>query len=333
MASGPGRWTVSTAVPTVAPCQRCASALEADDLRCPICGLTTPPKAPGAVEREQARVVRCENCGAAMEYSVEAKAPRCDFCGSVTRVETTVDPVEQAQAWLPFLVAPDAARAALMGFLGKGGFFRPSGLAREAALESMNPVWWPAWSFRAGVDVSWTADSDAGANRSDWAPHAGRTRFDFDDIPVPASRGLKVKECEALAPHYERGSAEAAPRGPEGAHVERFEATRSGARRTVLEAVERLSRERLQQDVIPGRRFRNVHVAVALSSLYTTRLALPAYVLAYRYKGKPYRVVVHGQDASVVLGEAPISGWRVAAVVAGGLVLVLVVLLATGVLG
>ncbi|MBZ4419218.1 zinc ribbon domain-containing protein [Myxococcus sp. RHSTA-1-4] len=324
---------MSTATPEVPPCRRCASALEAEDLRCPICGLMTPPRARVAVEREQAKVVRCENCGAAVEYSVEVKAPRCAWCGSVTRVETTVDPVEQAQVFLPFTVDLEAARAALRGFLGKRSFFRPSGLAREAALEPPCPMWWPAWSFRAGVEVSWTADSDAGSRRSDWAPHAGRTRFDFDDILVPASRGLKVKECEALAPHYQRGTAEGAPRGPEGAHVERFDATRSGARRTVLEAVERLSRERLQQGVIPGRRFRNVHVAVALSSLYTTRFALPVYVLAYRYRDKPYRVLVHGQDASVVLGEAPISKWRVAAVVAGVLLLVLVALLATGVLG
>ncbi|MCP3137270.1 zinc ribbon domain-containing protein [Pyxidicoccus xibeiensis] len=316
-----------------APCQRCASALEVDDLRCPICGLPTPPAAHGAAEREQARVVRCESCGAAVEYSAEAKAPKCAYCGSTMRVEMTPDPVEQAEAWLPFTVDPEAARGALMSFLGKGGFFRPSGLARDAALESLRPLWWPAWSFRAGVDVSWTADSDAGSGRADWAPHAGRTRFDFDDIPVPASRGLKPKECEALAPHYRRDSAEGTPRGPEGADVERFEATRSGARRTVLEAVERLSSERLQQGVIPGRRFRNVRVAVALSSLYTRRLALPVYVLAYRYKDTPYRVLVHGQDVSFVIGEAPISGWRVAAVVAGVLVLVLAVLLATGVLG
>lgn len=324
---------MSTAVPMVAPCRRCASALEAEDLRCPICGLTTPPPERGAVEREATRVVRCENCGAAMEYSAEAKAPRCDYCGSTTRVETTADPVEQAQVWLPFTVDPAAARAALMGFLGKGGFFRPKGLAEEAAVESLRPLWWPAWSFQAGVDASWTADSDAGSRRSDWAPHAGRTRFDFENIAVPASRGLKVKECDALAPRYRRDTAASEPRGPEGAHVERFEATRSGARRAVLEAVERLSRERLQQGIIPGRRFRNVHVAVALSSLHTTRLALPAYVLAYRYKGKAYRVVVHGQDAGVVLGEAPISGWRVAAVVAGGLVLVLGVLWMLGVFG
>jgi len=316
----------------VAPCQRCDSALEAEDLRCPVCGLTAPPPSRAAVERARARVVRCDSCGAAVEYSVEAKAPRCDYCGSVTRVETTADPVEQAQVWLPFTVDPEAARGALMGFLGRGGFFRPSGLAQEASLETLRPVWWPAWMFHAGVDVSWTADSDAGSRRSSWAPHAGQTRFDFDGIPVPASRGLEVKECEALAPHYQRGSKRDTPVGPEGAHVERFEATRSGARRSVLEAVERLSRERLQQGVIPGHRFRNVHVAVALSSLRTTRLALPVYVMAYRYRDKAYRVLVHGQDAEVVLGHAPISAWRVAAVVVAALLVIVGVLFAAGVL-
>lgn len=323
---------MSTAV-AVAPCQRCASALEAEDLRCPICALPTPGRPRGAVERERAKVVRCDNCGATVEYSVEAKAPRCGFCGSVMHVEMTADPVEQAQVWLPFTVTPDGARAALRGFLGKGGFFRPSGLAERASVESLSPLWWPAWSFQAGVDASWTADSDAGAGRSDWAPHAGRARFDFDDILVPASRGLTLKECEALAPHYRRDSGEPTQRGPEGASAERFEATRSGARRTILEAVEGLSRKRLEGGLIPGRRFRNVHVAVALSSLHTTRVALPVYVLAYRYRDKPYRVVVHGQDAGRVLGEAPVSGWRVAAVVALGLVLVLAGLWAAGVLG
>lgn len=316
----------------VEPCQRCDCALEAEDLRCPICGLTAPPPPRTAVERARARVVRCDSCGAAVEYSVEAKAPRCDYCGSVTHVETTADPVEQAQHWLPFTVDTEAARGALMGFLGRGGFFRPSGLAQEASLESLRPVWWPAWMFDAGVDVSWTADSNAGSRRSDWAPHAGRTRFDFEGIPVPASRGLKVRECEALAPYYQRGSGQDTPHGPEGAHVERFEATRSGARRSVLEAVEDLAIERLQQGVIPGSRFRNIHVAVALFSLRTQRLALPVYVLAYRYRDKPYRVLVHGQDEQVVLGEAPISPLRVAAVILATLLVLVAVLYGVGVL-
>ncbi|NTX40790.1 MULTISPECIES: zinc ribbon domain-containing protein [unclassified Myxococcus] len=315
----------------VAACERCACELEAEDLRCPICGLATPPPERAVATRERARVVRCESCGAAVEYSVEARAPRCAYCGAVTHVEMTVDPVDQAQGWLPFTVDPKAASEALGRFLGHKAFFRPSGLAKEASLESMRPLWWPAWVFQAGVAVSWTADSDAGARRSDWAPHAGRTRLDFTNILVPASRGLKVSECDTLTPRYRFELAENEGRGPEEASVERFEATRSGARKTVLAAVERLAREHVQESGdIPGSRFRNVHVAVALSSLRTTRWALPVYVLAYRYRGNPYRVLVHGQDAELVFGETPISKWRVLGVVVAFLAFMAALLFFTG---
>ena len=81
----------------------------------------------------------------------------------------------------------------------------------------------------------------------------------------------------------------------------------------------------MERSRIPGRRFRNVHVAVVLSSLDTKRYALPAYVLAYRYRDKLYRVVVHGQDAGCVLGGAPVSVAKVVLVV-GAVLLALLVL-------
>ncbi|WP_257462497.1 zinc ribbon domain-containing protein [Archangium lipolyticum] len=311
-------------------CERCESALEVGDLRCPICGQAvvgqrrTRALLPAG---EVARVVRCDTCGASLEYSAEVKAPRCAFCASVMHVETTADPQEQAERFLPFAVDPVAARGALMGFLEQKRFFRPSDLTRAASLESLRPMWWPAWAFSAGARVSWTADSDAGSGRSDWAPHSGQVELTFQDILVSASRGLSERECERLAGHYSLAGAEREPRGPEDAQVERFDVTRSGARRQILAAVEEEAREQVARSHVPGRRHRNVHVAVVLSSLETRRYALPAYVLAYRYRKKLYRVVVHGQDAKVVLGDAPVSVLKVLLVVGAVLLALAVVLL------
>ncbi len=293
----------------VAGCERCGGALDVGDLRCPICGLAVrAPRERGVLpETARAKVVRCGACGASLEYSAEVKAPRCAFCASVMHVETTPDPLEQAESFLPFAVDPAAARGALMRFLSEKRFFRPSDLAAAAALESLRPMWWPAWGFSAGARVSWAADSDAGSGRSDWAPHAGQADLTFQDILVSASRGLTEAECERLAGGYALARAEGTPRGPEDAQVERFDVTRSGARRQILSAVEAEAREVVERSHIPGSRFRNVHVAVVLSSLETRRYALPAYVLAYRYRDKLYRVVVHGQDAGLVLGDAPVS--------------------------
>jgi hypothetical protein len=313
----------------VAGCERCGSALEEGDLRCPICGLAAArPRERGVLPAgEVAKVVRCDTCGASLAYSAEVKAPRCAFCASVMHVETTADPQEQAEHFLPFQVDPVAARGALRGFLERKGFFRPSDLARTASLNSLRPMWWPAWAFSAGARVSWTADSDAGSGRSDWAPHAGQVELTFQDILVSASRGLTERECERLAGRYALETAEREPRGPEDAQVERFDVTRSGARRQILAAVEAEAREQVERAHVPGRRHRNVHVAVVLSSLETRRYALPAYVLAYRYREKLYRVVVHGQDAKGVLGDAPVSVLKVALVVAAVLLALLVLVL------
>jgi hypothetical protein len=147
----------------------------------------------------------------------------------------------------------------------------------------------------------------------------------FQDILVSASRGLTEAECGRLAERYSLAGAEAAPRGPEDAQVERFDVKRSGARRQIVSAVEERALAEVVRGCIPGRRFRNVHVAVVLSSLDTGRYALPAYVLAYRYRETLYRVVVHGQDAACVLGKAPVSAAKVALVV-GAVLLVLLVL-------
>ncbi|MFE8603686.1 zinc ribbon domain-containing protein [Archangium violaceum] len=311
----------------VAGCARCGSALEQGDLRCPICALAVEESSARGMQLEkvQAKVVRCVNCGASLEYSAELKAPRCAFCASVMKVETTADPLEQAESFLPFTADEAAAREALGRFLGEKRFFRPSDLATAAALESLKPMWWPAWGFTAGAQVSWTADSDAGSRRSSWAPHSGQETMSFQNILVSASKGLSERECEQLAAHYQLGSEQKAPRGPEDALVERFDVTRSGARKQILAAVESLACEEMTREHVPGSRVRNLHVAVVLSSLETKRYALPAYVLAYQYKGKVYRVVVHGQDANVVLGDAPLS-WAKVVLVVGGVLLALVLL-------
>jgi len=311
-------------------CQRCHSRLETEDLRCPVCAQPTPRVA-RAVERERARLIRCGTCGAAIAYSVEAQAPKCAYCASEMHLETQEDPIDQADRFLPFTVGPDQANEALAAFLGSGGFFRPKDLASRSAVDSMRPMWWPGWNLNATVQATWTADTNVGSHRSNWAPHSGQTQLALDNILVSASRGLTLKETEKLTPQYRLSQASSEPEGPPKAQVELFDVTRSGARRQILAAVENMAREHIAKADLPGSRHRNLRVAVVLSGLETSHYALPAYVLAYRYKKKLYRVVVHGQDTGCVLGEKPISWAKVAVTVLVAMaVLVLVALMFRG---
>jgi hypothetical protein len=290
-------------------CVRCQTPLEESDLRCCICAHAMPAPVSGApVTAVRARILRCRECAAAISYDAERKAPRCAFCGAVMEVEEPVDPVERAELVLPFAIDRANATASLRSWMRSLGWFRPGDLSSAATFEKLQPLHWAAWIFDADARVTWTADSDADSGRSDWAPHSGSARFTWRNVVVSASRGLSGKETVKLTPRYLiDGARTAAEAAGEDSARETFDTQRSAARAKIVAAIEAIAEEQLTQGSIPGRRFRNVHAAVLLERLTTRRYLLPAWVLAYRYKGSLYRSVVHGQDSSLVLGEAPVS--------------------------
>ena len=312
-------------------CARCQTPLEASDLRCCICALVVPAGAGPPPAAARARILRCRGCAAAVSYTAEHQAPHCAFCGAVMEVEQPVDPVEEAELILPFAIDRASATASLRAWMRSLGWFRPRDLSSAATVEKLEPLHWAAWIFDADARVTWTADSDAGSRRSSWAPHAGEATFTWKNVLVSASRGLSGKETVKLTPRYLIEDARPVAEAGEVAGArETFDAQRSAARARIVAAIEAIAEQELTAGHIPGSRFRNVHAAVLLQRLTTRRYLLPAWVLAYRYKGSLYRSVVHGQDPSLVLGDAPVSWAKILLVIgaAAALVLAIVALLA-----
>lgn len=311
-------------------CRRCASPFEAGDLRCAVCGHVAPDAIRVDIPKAAVEILRCSSCGAAVSYSVRARAPECAFCGSVVHVEVPDDPMEQEDLVLPFTVDRARAQAVFRDWLGSLGWFRPGDLRSASRLESVRPLWWVGWAVSAEAVVSWTADSEVGAVRADWAPHSGQTEVRFDDIVVSASRGLSGEETAQLVPSYDLTTARARAAEEDGdAVVEQFEVRRTVARRQVRAELKRLASKHLKDGVIPGRRVRHLHTSLLVRKLLTRRIGFPAWVIAYRYRGSLHRFVLSGQDPSCLLGDAPRSTARVLlaiAVAIGGLAALLALL-------
>jgi hypothetical protein len=309
---------------TTAPlnCQRCGSATEAGDLRCPVCYLAIPHAAGDTERGTRVHIFRCLSCGPAMEYRTTVQAPQCAFCGSVLKLEEQIDPIEQTEEYLPFTLDRRAATETYRGWLSRQGFFQPANLASAARLESLRALWWTGWIVSADAIVTWTLDSNAGARRAAWAPHAGELRTGFDHIVIPATRGLSPHECSRLIPTYTVAGAVNDPQGDVTDEVrERFDVSRSVARDRIVEAIRGLAEARIKGHEAPGTRFRNFHAAIHLRGLRTRRVAFPAYAIAYRYRNRLYRTVISGQDPACVIGHTPISlikpGLLVALILAG----------------
>jgi hypothetical protein len=246
----------------------------------------------------------------------------CAFCGSVVHLEVADNPMEQAELLVPFTLDRARAEEIFREWLGNLGWFRPSDLRSESQLDSMRALWWVGWQVNGEALVSWTADSEVGAVRADWAPHAGQAELQFDDLVVSASRGLTGDETTYLLPSYDLAAAEPQqPTGDPEVVVEQFEVRRATARQQVRAALGRLAAERLRGGIIPGHRIRNLHTTLLVRRLVTRRVGFPAWIIAYRYRGELHRFVLSGQDPTRRLGDAPISSARVllaiAAAVAG----------------
>ncbi len=297
-------------------CTRCSTPLELGDLRCAICALPVPvTRSP--VRLVRAQILRCTECNAAVAFDASRRAPHCGFCGATMTIEQPLDPIEVAALRVPFSVSREGAEASLRGWLGKRGSFSPAALRDEAVLESLTPLCWAGWLVSAQATVAWTADSDHGAHRSAWSPHSGQVPMRFDAVVVPASRGLGREECRLLTPYYDLRAAVAIDAEAEGAApamIESFDAQRSAGRAIVQRAITATAKTRVEP-AIPGRRFRNIHVACLIEGQTTDRIALPAWVLAYRYRGRPYRAIVHGQRPEVVIGNSPTDWAKIARLV------------------
>jgi hypothetical protein len=185
--------------------------------------------------------------------------------------------------------------------------------------------------FDADAIVSWAADSNHGSRRSAWAPHAGTATVVFDDILASASRGLAASEVDVLTRGYDLYSARPNPQGADGATIEQFDVQRSHARKQVAQALEQMARQRVQQNEIPGTKFRKLQVSLVLQNLVTRRLSFPAYVMAYRYKGQLYRLVISGQDKTLLTGNAPYSQAKIAIVTLGVVGLLAIIVLLIGI--
>jgi len=317
------------AVTAEGACVRCASPLEDGDLRCAVCALPIEAAPAAVAARVRSAVLRCTECGAAIAYDANHQAPACAFCRAVMAIEQPSDPIEEARLRVPFAVDRELASAALRTWLGKRGWFAPKTLRDEAVLESVVPLGWAAWVVNAKAQIAWAADSDDGARRAAWAPHAGELHVELGNLVVPASRGLAAGECAPLVPYYDLATAVAASTpDPICESVEAFDAQRSAARAQVQRAIEAVAKTRVER-VIPGRRYRNVHVACLLERQTTERIALPAWVLAYRYRGSPYRAIVHGQRPEIVFGTSPLDWRKLTWLILGVLVLALALIALT----
>ena len=284
---------------------------------------------------EETQTLACPSCGAEVSFDTSVLADQCPFCAtSLAKEATHSHKHPKPQAVLPFALREHEARSKLKDWLG-GLWFAPSGLKKYA--ESGRPVagvYVPHYTYDAHGSARYQgARGDAyyvtrtrtvmvdgkpqqqtyQERRIRWTPVAGHVRRFFDDVLVPAS--------DTLGPTADR--AEAGGRSWDLAALEPYRTEFLAGFRAEAPAValdegfgraERTMEAILRRDVrfdIGGDEQRITHLSARYDSVTFKHILLPVWLAAYRWKNKPFRVVINGRTGAVS-GERPYSVWKIA---------------------
>jgi len=337
------------------PCEGCGADLRWEPgitaLRCEYCGfsknvdvkpqrveerpvdaaLRAPRNVGWGAER---KVVACRRCGAHTTLDPLVAASSCAFCGTTAVVESPADPnVVRPEGLLPFRVSRESALQSFRSWL-QGLWLRPNDLKRQSRVSSMQGAYIPFWTFDAATESWWTAEAGhyyyvtyrsggktVRERRIRWEPASGHLQRFFDDVPVPASRGVDDSLCRTIEPFP---TTELTPYEP--SYLSGFLAEENAV--DLPEALEQAKtrmhgaiREACAADV-PGDTHRNLTVETTFSALAYKNALLPIWIAAYDYKGTPYRFLVNGVTGKCN-GTAPYSWIKVTLLVLAILMIVL----------
>lgn len=291
-----------------------------------------------AAEVEDTATLRCPGCGAEVTLDATTLADRCPFCATpLARAEKHAYRHPKPQGVLPFALDQRAARESMSRWLGSL-WFAPNGLKKFArAGRPLAGVYLPHYTYDALGDADYAGQrGDAyyvtrtrfvkgrmqsyQERRIRWHPVSGHVRHRFDDVLVPASEG-----AGAGAPEYGGGSWDLAALEPyrtEYLAGFRAEVPQIGLDRGFIRA-QGVMRDVLEWDVradIGGDEQRITSMHARYAEITFKHVLLPVWLASYRWRNRPYQVVVNGRTGQVS-GERPYSPWKIAFAVLIGLLL------------
>ncbi|HUR80639.1 MAG TPA: zinc ribbon domain-containing protein [Thermoanaerobaculia bacterium] len=274
-------------------------------------GLRAPRNLGWGAER---KVIACKRCGAHTTLDPHVSSSSCAFCGTSAVVEAPPSQnIARPEGLLPFRITQEAALQSFRAWLQKL-WLRPNDLKRSARMNKIAGAYIPFWTFDAATYSRWEAEAGhyyytgSGKNRQRhvrWEPANGTLERFFDDLPVPASRGIDSNICQAIEPFP---TSELTPYDPQ--YLSGFLAEENAI--DLPEALEN-AKERMRAVIrdlcskeVPGDTQRNLRVQTQFNGLAYKNCLLPIWVAAYDYNGTPYRYLVNGVTGRCA-GTAPWS--------------------------
>jgi len=290
--------------------------------------------------------VKCQSCQAISVFDAARIGQRCDFCGSTALVPyEEVKEAFRPESLLPMKISETQVRDSIRQWYASR-WFAPNRLKHAAHTDTVKGLYIPYWTFDAQVHAEWTAESgyyyyetetytDANGRTQTrqvqkirWQPSAGMLDHFFDDLLVPASRGVQPDMLRKIEPFPT--TKELVPYNAgflSGWVVERYQIDLVAAAKTSRDLMER-KMYALCAAQVPGDTHRNLQVEEDYSGQTFKHILTPIWLLVYNYGAANYQVVINGYTGAIA-GKYPKSWVKITLAVLAGLAAVGVLALLT----
>ncbi len=281
------------------------------------------------------KTVRCQSCRAISVFDPARVSQSCDFCGSpaLLDVDDLKAPVRPGSL-IPFLIPQTKVREDIRRWYGSH-WFAPNKLGQKALTDTLHGIYLPYWTFDAQVHADWQAESGEYYYTRDregktqrhvrWSWASGSLDHFFDDLLVPASRGVHPALLEKVGSFPT--TSQLVPYDPgylTGWVVEQYQIDLRAAAQASHSSMEAAMRS-LCGNAVPGDTYRNLQVVTQYSGQTFKHVLLPVWLLTYTYGTKNYQVIVNGVTGQIN-GEYPLSWIKIALVTLAALIAIAIVL-------
>ncbi|PYR79009.1 MAG: zinc ribbon domain-containing protein [Acidobacteria bacterium] len=351
------------------PCPACGAQAEwnpgKQKLVCPFCGTEAPydvTQAGAIVELDlvkalrelpdeargwqvERRTVQCRSCKAVSVFDPARVGQRCEFCGSPELVDyQEIKAPIRPQSLLPFKVPESTVREQIRRWY-KSKWLAPGSLKTRALVDTVRGVYIPYWTFDAQVVCPWNAEAghyyyttesymEGGRTQTRqvrqvrWEPASGVVRHFFDDEPVPGTHGVSQALLRQVEPFMTNELTPYDTAYLSGFIVEHYQVVLLDAAKASQEQMTRKLYD-LCAAQIPGDTFRNLQIQPTYSGQTFKHILVPVWLLTYTYAAKVYQLIVNGHSGRMA-GQYPKSPWKIALIVLGVIILIIIFLLAQG---
>ncbi len=286
-----------------------------------------------------AQEIKCPGCGAVTSFDPQNVADSCAFCGTHLNVQPQAsNPMLAPQGVRPFVATRQQTFTQLLRWLG-GNWFAPNDLKKLAQPENLQGMYLPFWTFDSHTrsfyrgergEAYYVTESYRDSNGDEqtrevrkvrWYDAQGWVERFFDDVLVAATRSVPIPRLEELV---RLGYAPEGLKGYEtsfltGYRVERYQVVLREAFAQAQQKMDAVIREDVRQDI--GGDEQRIHtVRTNYNAITFKHILLPVWMFSYRYRGKSYQVLACGVTGKM-LGDYPLSIWKVTLAVILGLVL------------